>query len=227
MWSVRGLPGSGDAVGESQRLISLRCLGVHAGEPTSPISDWRLRSWERSRRQYQDEPVRHSSGALESSLIYDDSPMAGGTTIDSGVVPERSLSLRHELEHSFRRETRRRVVHWAVAVPVLLMLLTAGFSVWFRGQYGTFAWWSAPPRIPYCGLNFVPAPAGYQSFVNRSSLGRLDEVTSVPPLFRAVFIAPESSVSVGGGQSCSGAAGDSLYFQSGSGKLIEYVYPTS
>src|ERR1700722_10335124 len=103
------------------------------------------------------------------------------------------FSVQVELEDSYKRAVRRRVVREAVTVLVLLLLLTSGFWLWLRGQYGTFAWWSTPPHIPYCGLNFVPAPAGYQSFVNRSSLGRLDEVTSVPPLFRAVFTAPGSS----------------------------------
>ena len=118
-------------------------------------------------------------------------------------------------------------MHWAVAVLVLLLLLTTGFWIWYRSQYGTFAWWSAPQRIPYCGLNFAPAPAGNQSFVNRSSLGRLDEVTSVPPFSRAVFTAPQSSdVGSAAGQSCSQASSQMLYFQSGSGSLIEYVYPS-
>jgi hypothetical protein len=138
------------------------------------------------------------------------------------------LSVRNELEPAYQRGIGRRVVHRVVVVLLLSLLLTTGFSVWFRSQYGTFAWWSAPPRIPYCGLNFEPAPAGYQSFVKRSSLGRLDEVTSVPPLFRPVFAAPESiDVGLEHGQSCSHAAGESLYFQSGSGNLIEYVYPTA
>jgi hypothetical protein len=153
-------------------------------------------------------------------------PVADGSRVKHEIHVS-TLSVRDELGRSYQRSVRRRIAHWTLAVLVLLLLLTTGLWIWFRGQYGTFAWWSAPPRIPYCGLNFVPAPDGYQSFVNRSSLGRLDEVAAVPPLFRAVFQAPEAFPIQGNGLGSSQSCSDTLFFQTGSGKLIEYIYPTA
>ena len=154
------------------------------------------------------------------------SPRALGATIEPGLA---AFSVRDELDKRFERRGRLRAARWAISLLVVIILLAAGFWVWFGVQYGSLAWWSAPHHITYCGWTYVPAPAGTQASVHRDDLGPLEEVTSVPPFFRPVFIAPEltpNATGTGGGQSCSASIiGEDLYFQSGSGRLIEYPWP--
>lgn len=139
------------------------------------------------------------------------------SSVESGALP----SVRDELERRFQRDGRIRLRRFCVTLLLVVVILCATFDAYFRLQYGTFAWWNAPPRIPYCGLSYVRAPQGT---VSRSSPGKLDQVTSVPPLFRAVYASPVADHDgIGSSQSCSVI----LYFQTGSGTLIEYAYPTA
>jgi len=120
---------------------------------------------------------------------------------------------------------------------VSVILFVAGFQIFFQVEFGTMAWWSTPQRIAYCGTSYipvtgydprldalgVPAREGSGSVANPASLGKLVEVTSVPPLFRPVFSAPDAfpTNSVGDTQHY---CADPLFYKSGSGNLIEYAY---
>jgi len=44
----------------------------------------------------------------------------------------------------------------AVVVAVLVLAGLTGELV-YRGAYGTFAWWSDPARISYCGRDYLPS----------------------------------------------------------------------
>jgi hypothetical protein len=140
-----------------------------------------------------------------------------------------------ELERRFQRENRLRFVRWCVGILVSIVLVVAGFQIYFQVQYGTLAWWSAPTRIPYCGWTYFPvsgqdvrsdalslrAREGDDSVANRAALGKMVEVTSVPPFFRPVFSAPEAF------PDSAGKCADPIFYESGSGQLIEYGSLTS
>jgi hypothetical protein len=124
---------------------------------------------------------------------------------------------------------------WSIGLLVVVVAVVAGFQAYFQVEYGTLAWWSAPHRISYCGMTYIPvtghdprvgvlgAPVrtGNGSVANRAALGELVEATSVPPLFRPVFSAPDAFPHAVGdtSQECP----DPLFYQSGSGQLIEYA----
>jgi hypothetical protein len=57
-------------------------------------------------------------------------------------------------------------------------------------------------------------------------MGPLVEVTSIAPLFRAVYATPESEPLRGDENGTASSCSDPLYYQTGSGKLIEYAAPT-
>jgi hypothetical protein len=137
------------------------------------------------------------------------------------------LDVRHALERRFAREGRYRARRWSVTVVVILVLAGSGFWSWFFVQYRTMAWWGAPAQIPYCGWNYIPVPAADQDVGRLSSMGPLVEVTSVPPLFRAVYGTAESMrLGMNDNGTTTSSCADPLYFQTGSGKLIEYAAPT-
>jgi hypothetical protein len=133
------------------------------------------------------------------------------------VEPRPQLSVRDELEVRFQRAGRLRFRSWCIVLLVSLLVVIAGFQVYFRLQYGTLAWWSPPARLAYCGLTYERVPPKDVALPAESE--SLVEVSSVPPLFRPVL-------SVQGDLRAFGRCANPVYYRSGSGKLIEYAYPT-
>jgi hypothetical protein len=145
------------------------------------------------------------------------------------------LSVKDVLDRRFQQGRRRSIQRWAVSLLVVIVLALGVFQAYFQVEFGTFEWWSAPPHIPYCGWNYVPVtgldsradalgvPARLESSptANRASLGKLVEIMSIPPLSRPVFAAPEAFP--GGLGKCA----DPIFYQTGTGALVEYGAPTS
>lgn len=150
-----------------------------------------------------------------------------------GVVAE--LAVRAELERRFTRNGRRRVSRSVIAAVAVIVPLIAGFETYLQVQFGTLAWWSAPPHISYCGWIYTPvfgrdtrpdalglsARPGTDSVASRASLGKLVEVMSLPPLARPVFAAPDAF------PDGIGKCADPIFYQAGSGELVEYGAPTA
>src|SRR5580693_2419207 len=97
--------------------------------------------------------------------------------VHRGTDPEADgLSVRQELERKFARRNRQRTIRGVRSGLALLVLAVGGFWVWSFAQYRTLAWWSAPTRIPYCGIGYVRAQGPVETTVHRSWLGPLVEV---------------------------------------------------
>jgi hypothetical protein len=135
----------------------------------------------------------------------------------SAVEPREILSVRAELERQFKRTGRNRLRRWCIGLLVSLILVVAGFQVYYQLQYGTLAWWSPPARLAYCGLTYERVPA--DDAVIPAKWENLVEVASIPPLSRPVLSAQDDLRTLG---SCA----DPIYYRSGSGELTEYAYPT-
>ena len=82
------------------------------------------------------------------------------------------------------RVRRRTVVVIAGAVMGAAALAALGWLLYYRSTYGTFAWWQIPPRIGYCGRDYL---RGSTVASLPSSEGELVQVTTIEPAGRAVY----------------------------------------
>ena len=63
------------------------------------------------------------------------------------------------------RRRRYRIAAWTL--PAVVLLGAIGWLAYYRATFHTFAWWSVPPSISYCGRRFdqgstlTSLPAGY------------------------------------------------------------------
>ena len=72
----------------------------------------------------------------------------------------------------------------AGAVMGAAVLAVLGWLLYYRSTYGTFAWWQIPPRIGYCGRDYL---RGTTVASLPSSDGELVQVTTIEPAGRAVY----------------------------------------
>lgn len=89
------------------------------------------------------------------------------------------------------------IAAWAVSSAVLLGAV--GWLVYYRATFHTFAWWSVPPSVSYCGRRFdqgrtvpqLPAgydysqvmtvePAGWPVYAQRPTSGAVAPVAALP-----------------------------------------------
>jgi hypothetical protein len=68
-------------------------------------------------------------------------------SLDGDRETEGPTGLRGELDRRFQRDGRLRLRRFSVGLLVGSIVLVAGFQVYVQVEYGTLAWWSAPPRI--------------------------------------------------------------------------------
>jgi hypothetical protein len=111
--------------------------------------------------------------------------------------------------------TRRRTL---VAIAAVVLLALASSVVAYRYAYGTFAWWTAPERISWCGRTYLPA-SGPPS-TRSAAQDRLVEVARVPPLVGSRLLAPVAPAAARPGSSpCSTV----VYLEVGTDSYATYV----
>jgi hypothetical protein len=90
-----------------------------------------------------------------------------------------------EIAEERARVRRRRIVIAAVGGAFGAVVLAAlGWLLYYRSTYGTFAWWQIPPRIGYCGRDYL---RGSTVAALSSQDGKLVQVTTIEPAGRAVY----------------------------------------
>jgi len=90
-----------------------------------------------------------------------------------------------EIAEERARVRRRRIVVASAAAPfVAVALATLGWLLYYRSTYGTFSWWQIPPRIGYCGRDYV---RGTTVAELSSQDGRVVQVTTIEPAGLAVY----------------------------------------
>lgn len=109
------------------------------------------------------------------------------------------------MEERGRERGRRRVVVLVVGGVLGAVVLAAlGWLLYYRSTYGTFAWWQIPPRIHYCGRDYLrgtTAAAG--SLPARGDA--IVQVTTIEPAGRAVYAErPADGAAAGAGTSVAG-----------------------
>lgn len=87
-------------------------------------------------------------------------------------------------EQRTRVRRRRAVFVGASAVFAAVVLAALGWLLYYRSTYGTFAWWQIPPRIGYCGRDYL---RGSTVAALPSQEGKLVQVTTIEPAGRAVY----------------------------------------
>jgi hypothetical protein len=73
------------------------------------------------------------------------------------------------------------VVGVAAGATVLAAL---GWLLYYRSTYGTFAWWQIPPRIGYCGRDYIRG-ATVKALPKQGD--KLVQVMTIEPANRAVY----------------------------------------
>ena len=64
------------------------------------------------------------------------------------------------------------------------VLAALSWLLYYRSTYGTFAWWQIPPRIGYCGRDYL---RGTTVAALPGQYGKLVQVTTIEPAGRAVY----------------------------------------
>jgi hypothetical protein len=109
---------------------------------------------------------------------------------------------------------------WAIRILIAVVLTIAlcyvGLSLQFQLRYGTYAWWSAPLKIEYCGWTYDRLPSADLQPVPPD----LGTVLTLLPSFHTVLAgSPDSDLRVG-------KCPDLLFYGSGDGTFVEYALPT-
>lgn len=60
-----------------------------------------------------------------------------------------------EAEAPRPRRARKRIKIFAFTTAAPVLLAAMGWLLHYRVTYGTFAWWKIPPRIGYCGRDYI------------------------------------------------------------------------
>lgn len=88
------------------------------------------------------------------------------------------------MEKDARVRRRRTIAMVAAAVTGAAVLTALGWLLYYRSTYGTFAWWQIPPRIGYCGRDYL---RGTTVASLPSQDRQLVQVTTIEPVGRAVY----------------------------------------
>ena len=82
------------------------------------------------------------------------------------------------------RAHQRRIVITVSLIFAAAVLAAAGWLLYYRSTYGTFAWWQIPPRIGYCGREY---DRGTTVATLPSQDASLVQVMTIEPAGRAVY----------------------------------------